>query len=237
MRKVNVITKVLLVLQLLSLASAIVILLLDDATNPFALLIAAPFMLVAALLLIGLMIHLLANRQYRLTIHLVTANLLTLVVGCVSIFFTSRLYNDYMLSSMSDTIPYEMIPPHVIFPDSTVLDRVYVIHHSVLCRKHLFSNEFVMIDNDYWNERNKGWWQDYYTVQLKQDTTVKAHDISSIDIKMIGVDRDSVIWMGSVGSSQQFDYRNHKVPADTIRFQYMSSSGKPDTIMVVKAIN
>ncbi len=228
---------VLLVLQSLSLACAMVILLLDDATNPLALLIATPFVLVAALLLIGILIHLLAKRQFRHVLYLVGLNLLILIIGFVSIFFTSRLYNDHMLRSMSDTIPYEMIPTHVILPDSTVLDKVYVIHHSTLCRKHLFSNEFEMIDNDYWNERNKGWWHDFYTVQLKQDTTDAAHDIGSIDIQIIGVDRDSVIWMGSVGSSQQFDYRNHKVPADTIRFQYLSSSGKPDTIIVIKAIN
>ena len=128
-----------------------------------------------------------------------------------------------------------MIPPRVILPDSTVIDRSYVIHYSQMCRKHLFSNVYEKVDNDYWNEYNNGWWYDHYSVELMQDTTVAAGDISSIDIKMIGEDRDSVIWSGTVGSSQQFDYRNHKVPADTIRFQYQSSSGKPDTIMLVKS--
>ena len=228
--------KVLIVLQLLLLVIAIVILMLDEATNVFALLIASPFVLASALLLIGSIIHLLVNRQYRTTLFLVAANLLTVIMGCTSIFFTSRLYYDYMLRTVSDTIPYKMIPPRVILSDSTVLDRIYVIHYSQLCRKHLFSNEFEKVDNDFWNESNNGWWNDSYTVQLKQDTTIAAHDISSIDIEMIGVDRDSIIWQGSVGFSQQFDYRNHKVPGDTIRFKFQSPSGKPDTVMVVKIV-
>ena len=106
--------KVLIVLQLLLLVIAIVILLLDEATNVFALLFASPFVLVSALLLTGSIIHLLVNRQYRATLYLVAANLLTVIMGCTSIFFTSRLYSDYMLRTVSDTIPYEMIPPRVI---------------------------------------------------------------------------------------------------------------------------
>ena len=240
-REFGHIIHVLAAVQLSLLVVAIVLLLLDDASNVLAVLVISPFVLLSLLLLIGLVVFLIVHRQYRYLLGLIGANLVTLCIGAVSIFFTSRFYSDYMLRSQCDTTHYELIPPRVVLPDSIILDSVWVIHHIQLCRKHLFSNEYELVDDDTWNDCNNGWY-DYYTLQLRQDTAkscdalLAARDITGIDFEIIGVNRDSVSWSGNVGLDQQFSFLHHKVPGDTIRLKYSSASGTSDTIMVVKSM-
>ncbi len=241
MREFGRIFHVLTAVQLSLLVVAIVLLLLDDASNVLALLVISPFVLLSVLLLIGLVVFLIVHRQYRYLLGLIGINVLTLCAGAACIFFTSRLYSDYMLRSECDTTHYELIPHRIVLSDSVILDSVWVIHHIQLCRKHLFSNEYKIVDDDTWNDHNNGWY-DYYSLQLRQDTTrgfdtfLIARDISGIDIEIIGVNRDSVSWTGHKGLYQEFSYLHHKVPGDTIMLKYSSTSGASDTIMVVKSM-
>lgn len=228
-------------MQLSLLVVAIVLLLLDDASNVLAVLVISPFVLLSILLLIGLFVFLTVHRQFRYLLGLIGINAVTLCAGAVSIFFTSRFYSDYMLRSECDTTHYELVPHHIVLPDSIILDSVWVIHHIQLCRKHLFSNEYEVVDDDSWNDHNNGWY-DYYSLQLRHDTArdcntlLSARDITGIDIEIIGVIRDSVSWTGTKGLYQEFSFLHHKVPGDTIRLKYSSTSGASDTIMVVKCM-
>ena len=241
MREFGHVIHVVAAVQLSLLVVAIVLLLLDDASNVLAVLVISPFVLLSLLLLIGLVVFLMVHRQYRYLLGLIGANLMTLCAGAVSIFFTSRFYSDYMLRSECDTTYYELIPPHMVLHDSIILDSVWVIHHIQLCRKHLFSNEYEIVDDDAWNDCNNGWY-DYYSLQLRQDnardgdTLPAARDITGIDMEVIGVNRDSISWSGHKGLYQQFSFLHHKVPGDTMRLKYSSTSGASDTITVVKCM-
>lgn len=241
MSRSTVIIKTIAILQLLLLVFGIVILLLDDASHALVWVAIAPFVVISAVMLLGLIVSLVERRQYKHVIWIVVANLLLLAAGCVSIFFTSRFYVDYMSQWQSDTISYELIPARVILPDSAMLGRVYVVHDTQFRRRHLFSNEYEQVNDDSWNDHNNGWYN-YYSLIIEQgnvqepveDSDMTAPDITRTKLELIGVPRNRVVWIGVTRTACCFDYRDGKIPADTIRLKIPLPSGLSDTVMVVK---
>lgn len=234
MRKTFTVLRVLAAAQLLLLAFAIVVLLLDDAGNALAWLVLSPFLIMSAILLLGLVIYLALKGRHKPALCLVVANLVTLGIGGTSIFLNGRCYVNYMSRVEHDTIHCQLIPPQVVLPDSIILDTARIIHVNHYHRKHLFSKEFQLVNDDLWNHHNNGWYN-YYYLELKQRATRDdKRDISSIDFEIIGVPRDSISWMGCKGEGQQFSYHHHVMPGDTIRLAYRLPSGQRDTILAVK---
>lgn len=215
--------KVIFGIQFALLILAVVATLLIGSDSEFVLLFGAPPLLLSALLLLVLVIMLLFARQYRFLLKVLLANLIAFLIGTASVFFTGRGYAYYMLKSDSDTIPYQMILSKSVLPDSI---QAFVVHKRLYKRKNMFSSEYVLVNDDEWQSYHNGW-IDFYRLELEQHP-------ESGSFNVIGIPRDSIIWMGTGTTKQQLDFRDGLNPGDTIVLEYSSQSNTCDTLMLVK---
>lgn len=236
--KMKSLEKILFCIQLILLIAGILVVFLDSPNNVFALFFALPFVAISAILLLALIVFSIVRKRPRFALLVALVYLGVLVIGCLAIFFTSVLYVNYMSRMECDTIPYEMIPPRVVLPDSAIIGKAAVVHNVQYRRRSLFSDEFVPLTDDRWNEYNNGWYN-YYTLTLLQDVdsqSVSESDITSTDLEIIGIPRDSLSYMGDRMKLCSFSYLHSRIPSDTIKIKYLSVSGASDTILLVKAI-
>jgi hypothetical protein len=219
--------KVLFGIQIVLLILAIVATLLIGSDNEFVLLLGLPPLALSALVLIVLIVMALFTRQFRFLLKVLMTNLVVLLIGAISVFFTGRGYASYMLKSESDSISYQVIPNETVFPDSI---QAFVVHESLYRRKNMFSSEYVLVQQNQWRSYHNGW-IDFYRLVLEHKTDNK--DISRT-YRIIGVPRDSIIWMGVGRTKQQLDFRDGLIPGDTILLEYNSQSSNLDTLILVK---
>lgn len=219
--------KVLFGIQILLLILAIVATLLIGSDNEFVLLFGLPPLALSALMLIVLIVVALITKQFRFLLKVLLTNLIVLLIGAISIFFTGRGYASYMLKSEYDSISYQVIPNETVITDSI---QAFMVHKRLYKRKNVFSSEYVLVDYDEWRSYHNDW-VDFYRLVLVQNTD---NDDIQATYRIIGVPRDSIIWMGYGREKQQLDFRDGLIPGDTILLEYNSQSSNLDTLILVK---
>lgn len=235
--------KILLILQL-ALSAFACGYLLFCVVDPIGIIFCIPFWLLSFICLIGIIAFTLAKKLRSLFFATIISNIVLLALFAIGLMLGGRQgYYSHMNRRTCDTIPYRMIPDRFVADNSVVIAEAFVVHNIKYKRKHIFSKEFENLKNT-----NPYDWNDFYSLILKHENLKKqtarkteivdsadlnGPDISSLNITIVNVPADSLIWQGEVADNVKFDFANGAIPNDTIKL-LIKQNNKNDSILLVK---